>query len=82
MIPNWEEFLNNCATCADFKIALDGIVDLGPEGLAYVSCDPATLGRDAKRLTAGGYQLIQATPFDLFPQTYHIESVSFWEKMQ
>jgi 23S rRNA (uracil1939-C5)-methyltransferase len=64
------------------KIALDGIVDLGPEVLAYVSCDPATLGRDAKRLTAGGYQLIQATPFDLFPQTYHIESVSFWEKMQ
>lgn len=64
------------------KIALDGIIDLGPEVLAYVSCDPATLGRDAKRLTAGGYQLIQVTPFDLFPQTYHIESVSFWEKMQ
>ncbi|MEJ2301507.1 MAG: class I SAM-dependent RNA methyltransferase [Anaerolineales bacterium] len=64
------------------KIALDGIIDLGPEVLAYVSCDPATLGRDAKRLTAGGYQLVQATPFDLFPQTYHIESVSFWEKLQ
>jgi 23S rRNA (uracil1939-C5)-methyltransferase len=64
------------------KIALDGIIDLDPEVLAYVSCDPATLGRDAKRLTLGGYRLIQATPFDLFPQTYHIESVSFWEKMQ
>jgi 23S rRNA (uracil1939-C5)-methyltransferase len=38
------------------------------------------LGRDAQRLTAGGYRLAQITPFDLFPQTYHIESVSFWRK--
>ncbi|HZD57913.1 MAG TPA: class I SAM-dependent RNA methyltransferase [Anaerolineales bacterium] len=64
------------------KIALDGILKLGPEVLAYVSCDPATLGRDARRLTAGGYRLVQATPFDLFPQTYHIESVSFWKRVQ
>jgi 23S rRNA (uracil1939-C5)-methyltransferase len=48
--------------------------------LVYVSCDPATLGRDAKRLTRGGYRLQQATPFDMFPQTYHIESISVWSR--
>ncbi|MBL7162205.1 MAG: class I SAM-dependent RNA methyltransferase [Anaerolineales bacterium] len=60
--------------------ALDGILSLAPQTLAYISCDPATLARDAKRLTNGGYQLQQITPFDLSPQTYHIESISFWVK--
>lgn len=58
--------------------AMDGILGSEPRVLVYVSCDPATLARDAKRLTKGGFQLKQITPFDLFPQTYHIESVSFW----
>jgi 23S rRNA (uracil1939-C5)-methyltransferase len=57
---------------------LDSIVELAPEVLVYVSCDPATLARDAKRLTNAGYRLAQITPFDMFPQTYHIESISFW----
>ncbi|MEW6716580.1 MAG: class I SAM-dependent RNA methyltransferase [Chloroflexota bacterium] len=59
---------------------LDAILSLQPDELVYISCDPATLGRDARRLTTGGYLLHQITPFDMFPQTYHIESISFWKK--
>lgn len=60
--------------------AMDGLIRLSPPLLVYVSCDPATLARDAKRLVAAGYYLEQVTPFDLFPQTYHIESVSCWTR--
>lgn len=60
--------------------ALDGILGMKVPFLAYVSCDPATLARDGHRLAQGGYRLKHITPFDLFPQTYHIESISFWER--
>ncbi len=60
--------------------ALDALLALAPEVLAYVSCDPATLARDARRLIAGGYRLEEVTPFDLFPQTYHIETISIFQK--
>jgi 23S rRNA (uracil1939-C5)-methyltransferase len=60
--------------------ALDGLLGLNAPALAYVSSDPATLARDARRLIEGGYHLRHITPFDLFPQTYHIESISFWER--
>jgi 23S rRNA (uracil1939-C5)-methyltransferase len=61
------------------KNVLDALLTLKPEKLAYVSCDPSTLARDAARLMAGGYKLKQVTPFDLFPQTYHIESITIFE---
>jgi 23S rRNA (uracil1939-C5)-methyltransferase len=61
------------------RAALDSILALEPRTIVYVSCDAATLARDAQRLNSGGYHLRQITPFDLFPQTYHIESISFWD---
>jgi len=59
---------------------IDALIALQPEVIAYVSCDPATLARDGKRLARRGYRLRSITPFDMFPQTYHIETVSFWKR--
>jgi 23S rRNA (uracil1939-C5)-methyltransferase len=51
---------------------------LGPKRLVYVACDPATLARDAKTFATAGYQLVEVQPLDMFPQTYHIESVGLF----
>jgi 23S rRNA (uracil1939-C5)-methyltransferase len=63
------------------RTALEAIVAMAPRTLAYVSCDPATLARDVKRLIAAGYQLSEVTPFDLFPQTFHIETVTLMRRI-
>ena len=58
---------------------LQALAAARPRALAYVSCDPATLARDAMTLVASGMRLVSATPVDLFPQTYHIETVAVFE---
>src|SRR5204862_3850437 len=55
--------------------ALDGIIALGPPRIVYVSCDVATLARDARRLVENGYAVAQVDAFDLFPNTPHVETV-------
>ena len=54
---------------------ISGIVRLKPKRICYVSCDPATLARDLKKLIAGGYSIISTQAFDMFPQTHHVETV-------
>jgi 23S rRNA (uracil1939-C5)-methyltransferase len=55
---------------------LAAIASLEPGRIVYVACDPATLARDVKLLDETGYRLVSAQPIDLFPQTYHVETVA------
>jgi len=57
------------------KDATAGVIRLNAARLVYVSCDIATLARDARRLLDAGYHIISAQAFDLFPNTAHVETV-------
>ena len=54
---------------------IDAMVTMSPARIVYVSCDPATLARDVKLLSERGYALTHAEAFDLFPRTFHVETV-------
>lgn len=82
-----EEFLAGLEKAPDFmlldppragigKRMVHRIAELRPERVAIVSCDPSTLARDLAPLLASGYQLDSLTLVDLFPQTYHMETVA------
>ena len=57
------------------KAVIRSLVELGALRVRYVSCDPATLARDTAPLLAAGYHIEEAHLFDLFPESFHIESV-------
>lgn len=57
------------------KAVISSLAELGTPRVRYVSCDPATLARDLAPLLAAGYHIEEAHLFDLFPETFHIESV-------
>lgn len=63
----------------------DGVVDsiaaASPERVVYISCNPATWARDVARFEETGYKLARVRPVDLFPQTYHVEVASLFERI-
>ena len=59
---------------------LEQLIAFGPRTIVYVSCDPATQMRDLATLVPAGYALTAVQPFDLFPQTRHLECVVTLER--
>ncbi|MBB6450784.1 23S rRNA (uracil1939-C5)-methyltransferase [Geomicrobium halophilum] len=55
---------------------LQTMIEMKPERIVYVSCNPATLARDLRILSEGGYEVKEVQPVDMFPQTAHVESVT------
>ncbi len=58
------------------KTVVRRLIELKPREIVVVACDPSTLARDGQMLLAAGYQMEQLTLVDLFPQTFHIETVA------
>jgi 23S rRNA (uracil1939-C5)-methyltransferase len=60
--------------------AVPGLCRLNPARIIYVSCDPSTLARDCGLLADYGYHVRECVPVDMFPQTYHMESITLLQK--
>ncbi|MFA7060217.1 MAG: methyltransferase domain-containing protein [Pedobacter sp.] len=57
------------------------ICRLNPDKIIYISCDPSTLARDCGLLLAGGFSVFKSIPVDMFPQTYHLESITLLQRV-
>ena len=55
------------------------LIEINPEKIIYVSCDPATLSRDLKELNSK-FNILEVTPVNMFPRTYHVECISVLER--
>ena len=82
-----EQYLRGASRAPDFVLldppraglgppVVERLLALRPPRMVIVACDPATLARDLSRLTAGGYRIDALKIVDLFPQTYHVETVA------
>lgn len=60
--------------------ALDHLCALKPSHIVYVSCNPATLVRDAEKLLSNGYRIVKTAMIDMFPHTGHLESITLFIK--
>lgn len=58
---------------------LEPIIAMSPQRVVYVACDPVALARDTAELARGGYRLVHAEGWDLFPMTHHVEAIAVFE---
>ena len=77
----WDALLLDPPRAGIAGSALSALLPLALPKIVYVSCDPATLARDAQILCTNGYRLRYAQPLDMFPQTHHVETVALFERL-
>jgi 23S rRNA (uracil1939-C5)-methyltransferase len=89
VIPNWaEEGIRADVIVVDpprkgcDAALLNTIIEMKPNRVVYVSCNPATLARDLGILEAGGYQTVEVQPVDMFPMTMHVECVVLMSRVE
>ena len=79
-IPNPDVIIIDPPRSGMHKTTVDDIIQLNPDKIVYVSCNPATQARDIKLMVEAGYKLKKMKPVDMFPHTYHIENVALLVK--
>ena len=62
------------------QVTLDSIITMDPNKIVYISCDPSTLARDLNYLTQHNYKVIKVQPVDMFPHSFHVETVALLTK--
>jgi 23S rRNA (uracil1939-C5)-methyltransferase len=75
-IPNPDVIIIDPPRSGMHKTTVDDVIQLNPEKIVYVSCNPATQARDIKLMVETGYKIMRMKPVDMFPHTYHIENVA------
>ncbi|MDI6793837.1 MAG: 23S rRNA (uracil(1939)-C(5))-methyltransferase RlmD [bacterium] len=77
--PRFDSVIFNPPRDGVERYILHWLTETKPARIVYISCDPTTLSRDMKILHQGGYSLTVVQPVDMFPQTYHVESIAVLE---
>ncbi len=79
-VPSYDKVFLNPPRGGCEPSVLEALTKGDATKIVYISCDPATLARDGSILKAKGWQLDRVTPFDMFPQTMHVESVATFSR--
>jgi 23S rRNA (uracil1939-C5)-methyltransferase len=79
-IPNPDVMIIDPPRSGMHKTTVYDTMQLNPEKIVYVSCNPATQVRDIKLMVGAGYKLVKMKPVDMFPHTYHIENIALLRK--